>query len=131
VNLLLDTHALLWYALDDQNLSSTAKSLIVNPANDIWMSPVSFWEMAIKISIGKLKLHRPFSDFIDVCTNQYKFRLLPILPAHANELITLAFPPNHKDPFDRLLVAQAIVERMDLISNDHALDAYPVKRHWN
>jgi PIN domain nuclease of toxin-antitoxin system len=131
VRLLLDTHALLWYTLNDPNLSSSAKSLIASPGNDIWMSPASFWEMAIKISIGKLKLHRPFRDFIDVCTNQYKFGLLPILPKHTDELITLPFPPNHKDPFDRLLVAQAIVERMDLVSNDQAIDLYPVKRHWN
>jgi PIN domain nuclease of toxin-antitoxin system len=131
VKLLLDTHAMLWYALNDPSLSIAAKALIIHPANEIWSSPASFWELAIKISIGKITLHRPFRDFVDVCVNQYRFRILPIEPVHTEQLVTLPFPPNHKDPFDRLLVAQAMVEQMGVISNDSALDAYPIKRHWN
>jgi len=131
VKLLLDTNALLWYALNDSKLAATAKGLIVDPANDIWMSPASYWEMAIKISTGKLALHRPYPDFMDVCVNQYRFRILPIEPMHTGKLAALPFPSNHKDPFDRLIVAQALVEQMGLISSDSSLDAYPIKRYWN
>ena len=94
------------------------------------MSPASFWEIAIKVSIGKLKLHQPYDDFVDVCLNKYGFVMLPIEPKHTGRLVSLAFPPNHKDPFDRLLVSQALVESIGLISGDAVLDAYGVARSW-
>lgn len=125
---LLDSHTLLWYALADPKLSATAKALILDPANAILISPASYWEIAIKVSIGKLTLHQPYEDFIDVCLNKYGFAILPIEPKHAAALISL--PHHHKDPFDRLLIAQAIVEDVPIISSDTALDAYPVKRLW-
>ena len=128
---LLDTHALLWYALNDQKLSTNARDLIVDSTNEIHVSPASFWEIAIKVSIGKLALHQPFETFIDLCLNQYHFLLLPIAPDHTARVAQLPFPPKHKDPFDRLLVAQAIAESMAIISDDSQLDAYPVTRLWN
>lgn len=131
MRLLLDTHALLWYALNDPKLSANAISLIRDPQNEILMSPASYWEIAIKLSIGKLQLHRPYEDFIDVCINQYGFAILSIEPAHTARLITLPFPPNHKDPFDRLLVAQANVEQIAVLSADPQLDAYPIRRLWS
>jgi PIN domain nuclease of toxin-antitoxin system len=127
---LLDTHTLLWYALDDPQLSATATALIVDAANDILISPASYWEMAIKISIGKLKLQRPYEDIMDVCLKQYGFRILPIEPTHTGRLVTLPYPPKHKDPFDRLLVAQALVEGIPLISGDPELDGYSITRLW-
>jgi PIN domain nuclease of toxin-antitoxin system len=127
---LLDTHTLLWYTLNDPQLSLTAKTLILDPANEILISPASYWEIAIKISIGKLKLHQPYEDFIDACLLRYGFNILPIKTTHTGRLLTLPFPRIHKDPFDRLLVAQAIVECIPLISGDSVLDIYGFTRLW-
>ena len=127
---LLDTHALLWYTLGAPQLSRKAESLILNAGNDIYVSPASYWEIAIKISIGKLTVEQPLEKFLDTCEQQYGFQLLAISAAHAVAVSELAFPKNHRDPFDRLLVAQAIVEQMQIIGSDTALDAYPVTRIW-
>ena len=94
------------------------------------ITAASYWEIAVKISIGKLTLHVPYEDFIDLCLNRYGFRVLPIEPAHTARLAAMPFPPNHKDPFDRLLVAQALSENIPIISADVALDPYGVTRIW-
>lgn len=125
---LLDSHTLLWYTLDDPQLSGTARSLILDPANEILISPATYWEIAIKVSIGKLILHQPYEDFIDVCLNQYGFTILPIEPKHTARVIAL--PWHHRDPFDRLLVAQALVEKLPVVSQDAALDGYGITRLW-
>jgi PIN domain nuclease of toxin-antitoxin system len=75
-------------------------------------------------------LNRPYEEFIDVALNQYGFQVLPILPAHTARLIGLPFPSNHRDPFDRLLVAQALVEQISMVSADVPLDAYGLSRIW-
>jgi PIN domain nuclease of toxin-antitoxin system len=111
-------------------LSDSARDLIADADNEVLMSPATYWEIAIKVSIGKLTLHAPFEDFIALCLDRYGFCILPIEPAHAARLATLPFPPDHKDPFDRLLVAQAIAEGIPLVSHDGALDAYPIRRLW-
>jgi PIN domain nuclease of toxin-antitoxin system len=126
--LLLDSHALLWYGLNDQRLSATARSLIADPGNDILVSPASFWEIAIKISLKKFTLQQPYEDFIDACLNKYGFIAVPIEPKHTSRLISLPF--HHKDPFERLLVAQALVENVPMVSQDPSLDAYGVQRLW-
>jgi PIN domain nuclease of toxin-antitoxin system len=128
VKVLLDSHALLWYTVNDPQLSGDAKALILDPANEVSFSSASFWEIAIKVSINKLKLHQPFEDFIDVCLNRYGFKILPIEPKHAAVLIGLPF--HHRDPFDRLLVAQAMVEGVPIVSSDATLDRYPIRRLW-
>ena len=125
---LLDSHTLLWYTLGTPQLSTTANGVIVNPASEILISPASYWEIAIKISIGKLTLNQPYEDFIDACLNKYGFRILPVEPKHTARLIGLPF--HHKDPSDRLLVAQAIVESIPIISSDAVLDAYGITRLW-
>ncbi|CCI07414.1 type II toxin-antitoxin system VapC family toxin [Microcystis aeruginosa CS-1036] len=125
---LIDTHTLLWYTLNESPLSSAAHQLIINQNNEILISPASYWEIAIKISIGKLILHQSYKDFIEVCLNQYQFNILAITPEHTDALITLSF--YHKDPFDRLLVAQAIVENIPIISVDTILDRYGIQRLW-
>lgn len=125
---LVDSQTLLWYTLDNPQLSGTAKALILDPANEILISPATYWEIAIKVSIGKLALHQPYEDFIDVCINQYGFKILPIEPKHTARVIAL--PWHHRDPFDRLLVAQALVERLPLVSQDAALDVYGITRLW-
>ena len=97
MRLLLDTHALLWYALNNPNLSTIARALILDPRNDIYLSPASYWEIAIKVSIGKLVLHQPYEDFIDLCLNQYQFEVLPIDPVHTARVLSLGFPTSHKE----------------------------------
>ena len=130
MRLLLDTHAMYWYIEGDPKLSVTAQTLIQDATNEVLISPASYWEIAIKVSIGKWTMNRPYEEFIDLGLKQYGFQVLPILPNHTATLIGLAYPPNHKDPFDRLLVSQAIEEAIPLVSVDSKLDAYPIKRIW-
>lgn len=128
MTVLLDTHALYWYIEGDPQLSATARTVIQDASNDVLFSPASYWEMAIKISIGKWQLNRPYDEFIDLALNRYAFQILAILPTHTARLIGMPF--HHRDPFDRLLVAQALVESIPIISNDGALDGYSVVRMW-
>jgi len=130
VRLLLDTHSMYWYIEDDPQLSGRARTLIQDASNEILVSPASYWEIAIKISIGKWRLNRPYEEFIDIGLNQYGFQVLPILPTHTARLIGLPFPQGHRDPFDRLLVAQVLVEQIPIVSADSRLDAYGVTRLW-
>jgi PIN domain nuclease of toxin-antitoxin system len=81
-------------------------------------------------AIGKWRLNRPYEEFIDIGLNQYGFQVLPILPTHTARLIGLPFPQGHRDPFDRLLVAQVLVEQIPIVSADSPLDAYGVTRLW-
>ena len=128
MRLRLDTHTFLWFLLDDPRLSTTARELIDEPTNDIEVSPATYWEIAIKISLGKYELPEPYDVFIEreIATND--FHILPIAPKHTAVLITL--PYHHRDPFDRLLIAQAIVEDIPIVSVDPAFDAYSVIRLW-
>jgi PIN domain nuclease of toxin-antitoxin system len=130
LNPLLDTHSLIWYALDDPRLSPTARALIKDPDNVIMVSPASYWEVAIKVSIGKLTLNQPYEDFLALCLGPSGFRVLPIKPAHTTYVASMPFLRGHKDPFDRLLIAQAIVEDVPIVSVDPAFDPYPVRRIW-
>lgn len=128
MKLLLDTHAFLWFVLNDPLLSADALRLIADPNNDILVSPASYWEIAIKISIGKYSLTEPIDVFFEreIATNQ--FAILPIQPRHVAPLSGLPF--HHRDPFDRLLIAQAMTEQIPVVSADAAFDAYPVQRLW-
>ena len=128
MRLLLDTHAIYWYIEGSPELSMTAETLIREASNDILISPASYWEIAIKISIGKWQLNRAYEEFINIGLNQYGFQVLPILPIHTAALIRLPF--HHRDPFDRLLAAQALVEGIPLISADAIFDQYGVNRLW-
>lgn len=128
MTLLLDTHSFLWFITDDTKLSATAKALIGDPNNDIFVSPASHWETAIKVSIGKYPLSAPFETFITQGMVDNGFKDLPIQPKHTAMLTNL--PYHHRDPFDRMLVAQAKVESLPIISADAALDAYGITRLW-
>jgi PIN domain nuclease of toxin-antitoxin system len=128
--LLSDTHSLIWYSLDDPKLSANARALLKDANKEILISLASFWEIAIKFSVGKLVLQRTYEDFVDVCLNRYGFKLLPIEPAHATYVASMPFPRGHKDPFDRLLIAQAMVEGVPIVSVDVTFDHYPVRRVW-
>jgi PIN domain nuclease of toxin-antitoxin system len=128
VRVLLDTHVMYWYIEGDPQLSTTARTLIRDVSNEVLISPASYWEIAIKVSLGKWRLNRPYEDFIDITLKQYGFLLLPILPAHTARLIGMPF--YHKDPFDRLLAAQALAEGIPMVSADSAFDDYDVTRLW-
>ncbi len=128
MKLLLDTHALLWFLLDDAKLSVDARSLITDPANDPLVSPASYWEISIKISLGKYTLAEDFAEFMESQLVENDLTVLPITVAHAAVVATLPF--HHRDPFDRLLIAQAMVESVPVISSDPAFDLYPVARMW-
>ena len=128
MKLLLDTHAFLWYALDDTNLSATAEALIDDPANDKFISPAVYWELAIKISVGKYTLVQPYEDFLKRGIDGNGFIILPIEWRHTARLTNMPF--HHRDPFDRLMIAQALVEQMSVVSNDAIFDNYGVQRLW-
>lgn len=128
MRLLLDTHTMYWYIEDDPQLSAKARTLIQDASNEILISPASYWEIAIKVSIGKWKLNRPYEEFIDIGLTKYGFQVLPILPTHTAKVIGLPF--HHRDPFDRLLVAQALAESIPISSSDPVLDAYGITRFW-
>jgi len=128
VRLLLDTHAFLWFVLKDRQLSSMALNHIIDPLNDVLISPASYWEIAIKISLGKYQLPGSFETWMHHQIQGNNFEILPIQIAHAATLSTLPF--HHRDPFDRLLIAQALTEAVPLISADKLLDAYSVNRYW-
>ena len=128
MKLLLDTHTLYWFIEGNRQLSPQARTVVGDPANEILFSPASYWEMAIKISMGKWRLNRPYEEFLNVGLLQYGFSVLPIQPAHTAGLIGMPF--HHKDPFDRLLVAQALVEQLPIVSADEQLEAYGVTRIW-
>src|SRR5262245_12006542 len=130
MRLLLDTHAFLWFITNDPQLSPVARALIADPTNEILVSPASYWEVAIKVSIGKYPLTVPYETFITNGIDGNGFKILPIDPKHTGRVAALPFPPNHKDPFDRLIVAQAIVEGVPIVSADAALDPYPITRLW-
>ena len=128
MNVMLDTHAFLWFVLDDPRLSASAKRLMEDPISDVFISPAILWEIAIKVRLGKLDLQASYDDFMQRGIVGNDFAILPIEPKHTSLLATM--PLHHKDPFDRLLVAQATVENMAIVSGDEALDAYGVQRAW-
>jgi PIN domain nuclease of toxin-antitoxin system len=125
---LLDTHALLWFALDDARLSKSAASLIIDAANEKYVSPASYWEIAIKIGANKYTLSQPYETFMRAAIDMNGFRYLHIEPRHTARLTTL--PHRHRDPFDRLLIAQAEVENMSIVRVDPQFDGYGVLRLW-
>ena len=128
MKVLLDTYACLWFVWNSVQLSATARARIVDPNNEIYLSPANYWELAIKIRIGKLRLAEPYEVFVTREIQQNCIRILPILVSHTAVLTTL--PLHHRDPFDRLLVAHAMVEQMRLVSADPVFDSYPVTRLW-
>ncbi len=121
MKLLLDTHALLWWLSDDGQLGQHARDLIAEPANEILVSVASLWEIQVKLRVGKLSAD--MHGILDEMRAQ-AFELLPIHPAHLLRLATL--PAHHKDPFDHLLIAQAITENATFMSEDRNTPKYDV-----
>jgi PIN domain nuclease of toxin-antitoxin system len=128
MRLLLDTQAFLWFVLGDPRLVQTALDRILDPAWGKLVSPASYWEIAIKISLGKYTLNEAYDAFMQRGIFGNGFSILPIEPKHTAALTALPF--HHRDPFDRLLVAQAMVEQIPILSADTALDTYGITRLW-
>ena len=126
--LLLDTHAFLWYIANDRRLSATAAARIADPDTQVRVSVVSAWEIVIKLGTGKLTLDRPLAQLWPESMAANDFAVLDITSEHV--LALEGVPPHHRDPFDRLLIAQALTEGFDLVSADSAFAAYPVHRIW-
>jgi len=125
---LLDTHTFLWWITEDQRLSPTANELISDGHNAIYWSAASSWEVAIKYDLGRLPLPDPPEYFLPVELEKNRIESLPIIDAHAFQAGLL--PPHHRDPFDRILVAQAQVESLVLLSDDRHLSLYDVDLQW-
>ena len=128
MNLLLDTHTLLWFLGGDARLSITARDAIEDLAHTRLFSIASAWEIAIKASLGKLALTAPFSQLIPGQLRANRIELLPIRPEHIAPLLNLAY--HHRDPFDRILITQAAVENAVVVSADTTLDRYGISRLW-
>lgn len=124
---LLDTHVLLWFVEADPRLSDRARSLLINDDNNLSVSIVSLWEIVIKLNIGKLKIEYTIGDMYQLL-DQLHVEVLPIEQTDLNYYLTL--PLHHRDPFDRLLVAQAMNRGLVLVSADQALNPYDVEQLW-
>ena len=128
MKLLLDTHAVLWFLGGSDRLSEPARHAIEDLANTRLFSAAGAWEAAIKVSLGKPSLSAPFEQLIPRQLDANAIELLPIEPRHMVAVMSLPF--HHRDPFDRMLVAQASVEGAVLVGADPALDAYGLRRIW-
>ena len=124
MRILLDTHVLIWYLEGNQNLARPSRQLILDSNNSIFVSIASLWEIAIKTSVGKLKVSRSLSDILPVLYDQ-SIDVLQIMPGHVLQAATLAF--HHRDPFDRMLIAQAQVEFLTVITHDDVFAKYGIK----
>lgn len=128
MKILLDTHAFIWFDSGDSKLSSKANQLILDPNNIVLLSVASIWEMMIKVMAGKLTLREKVETTVKNQQTQNNIELLAIVPNHTWTLASL--PPIHKDPFDRILVAQALVEQATLLTTDPLIRQYPVQTEW-
>jgi PIN domain nuclease of toxin-antitoxin system len=128
MNYLLDTHTLLWILSDDSRLSPKAKNNFLDENNGIYLSMASIWEMSIKSSLHKLEIKSTLEKFVEQHVLNNDIRILNIELVHLYPLEKLPF--YHRDPFDRLIISQAIYEKMPVISSDINFDLYSVKRIW-
>ena len=128
MNLLLDTHIFLWFVFAELQLNAATRTLVEDEENVKFLSMASVWEMAIKHSIGKLPLVQPFNQFLSEQIERGGFRLLPITFEHLVQVSSV--PMHHRDPFDRLIIAQSLTDNMAVISADKAFDAYGITRLW-
>ena len=125
---LLDTHAFLWWIDDDARLSAPARGVIADGENQILLSVVSVWEILVKAGLGRLVIEEPVAERVSEQIEANAFEVLPIHLRHALRLTDL--PSLHRDPFDRMLVAQALEEGLTVISGDRALSDYPIRLVW-
>jgi PIN domain nuclease of toxin-antitoxin system len=128
MTLLLNTHTVLRYWEGDPQLSATAKAVLADPRNVRYVSLASPWEVAVKVSTGKLKLGTPYPGYFPRNMARTGFTYLPTTDDHL--AVVAGLPFHHRDPFDRLIVAQALAENVAVVGRDAALDPYGVTRLW-
>jgi len=128
MRVLLDTHAFLWWITDDERLSAPARAAIAAGGNEVFVSAASSWEVATKSRMGRLPIPEPWDEFISTQLEKNAFKPLAVTMRHTFGLTSL--PELHRDPFDRMLVAQALAEEMPLVSGDRVIQAYPVSTIW-
>lgn len=128
MRVLLDTQAFLWWINASPNVSSRARREIRDPGNEIVLSMASCWEIAVKMSVGKLRLPEPLVRFVPEQLQANGFALLDIAFSHVAKVAALTF--HHRDPFDRLIAAQALVEDLPVVTSDKVFAKYGVRRIW-
>ena len=127
MDLLIDTHAVIWFITDNNRLPTKTKHLIENKRNNCFISMATFWEIAIKYSIGRLDLNSDLDNIFQIIEDT-GFEILPITTIHILENANLKF--HHQDPFDRLIIAQAIIEGLLIVSKDNQFKKYNVELIW-
>lgn len=127
MNYLLDTHCFIWFSEDDNQLPASVKAVIEDPQHTIHLSIVSLWEMAIKVSLNKLKLSQSLEG-ITTKIDQSRIQWLSLMPRHIYQLRNLPF--HHRDPFDRTIIAQGLVEHFTIITIDSIFSDYGVLTQW-
>lgn len=130
MRVLIDTHVVIWAYERNLQLSAMATATLGSGLHSIFVSTASLWEIAIKLSSGKLKLLDPFPDFVQLAVLDQGFAILPVEPIHMAAVAAMPFPTKHRDPFDRMLVAQVQTDGYRLLSADTQLDAYGITRLW-
>ncbi len=128
MRLLLDTHVFLWWNEGSPRLSRNAHRLLADPGNNLFFSVVSAWEMALKAQSGKLGLPTPVSAYVPARLSHYGMEALGLTLVHV--LASSALPAHHRDPFDRMLVAQAQIEQLTIVTHDSELRRYAVETVW-
>ena len=128
MKVLLDTHALLWLITADEHLSKTAKNTFLNPENRLYFSIASLWELCIKKSLKKISLKKGWLEIIQNEMRTNKIQWLPVNTEHCVKVIELPF--HHRDPFDRMLVAQSMIEGLAILTHDTRLKKYKIKCIW-
>ena len=128
MKLLVDTHTLLWSVDEPAKISVPAMAVLQYPNNDRYVSAATIWELAIKVGLGKLTLSKPYRPWIEEAIYDLAMEILPVTIEYADFQATL--PPHHKDPFDRMMISQSLVESIPIVTIDAVFDSYGVKRIW-
>jgi PIN domain nuclease of toxin-antitoxin system len=128
VRVLLDTHTLFWLAEAPAMVTGPAMAVIQVPTNEVILSAASIWELAIKVGIGKLALSMPYRQWMETAIKHLKLSVLPVTVEYADRVAIL--PQHHRDPFDRLMIAQALVDNIPIVSNDATFDKYGISGIW-
>ncbi len=128
MKVIIDTQSIIWFAENNPRLSANARAVMENKSNECFVSMATFWEVSIKVNLGKLAIKGlGLAEFMEE-VDEFSFFTLTISRDHI--LVNGQLPLHHRDPFDRLIISQAVFEQMSIVSNDDAFDDYPIQRIW-